>query len=257
MVKIAKTLIFLAAIIFVGYYLSNNTRDYNEISLTKDKQDPITLIMALKYLINRKYYAYAWFQISNPSSIYLYPNFDEKYSLDEGINKYDCKNLMSGGFYTETHSPIGLFITEAEILGNPASSSLFNGYFTLTKSGKANISKNYTGELVRIGLQSGPVLIQNNMIQQLSLANDKTARRNIVALTKEGEILFITLYDKESVFIGPLLADLPDLLSEIQNEIGIEFTSALNLDGGSASAFYTQSLQLSELTPIGSFFCEK
>jgi len=204
-----------------------------------------------------KEYVFAWIQITSSENIFLYSNFEERYTLEEGVEKYDCRNLTSGGFYTETNSPIGLFISEVGMLSDKTVNKLFNGYFILTKKSEAIISRNYSGEPVRIGLQAGPILIQNGVVQKLTLTSDKMARRIVVALTKEGEIYFVTLYDKESVFIGPLLADLPELVSDVQNEIGVEFTSALNLDGGSASAFYTQNIQLSELTLIGSFFCEK
>lgn len=257
MVKTVKILILLTAITLVGYYLFKNTRDFNTTLRTEEKLDLSSTNNKQTIEVNGKEYAYAWVQISNSESLFLFPNFKEKYTLDEGVDNYDCKNLTSGGFYTETNSPIGLFISEEVKFNNKISSNLFNGYFILTKENKPIISRDYSGVSVRIGLQTGPLLIQNGVIQKLALTGDKMARRIVVALTKEDEIYFITLYDKDSVFIGPLLADLPVLVSKIQDEIKVEFISALNLDGGAASAFYTQSIQLSELTPIGSFFCEK
>ncbi len=255
--KTIKIIIFLTAVSLVGFYVLKNKQDFKEF-MRMEEEAVIPVINDKRSVeIDGKEYKFAWIQITNLENIFLYPNFEERYTLEEGVEKYDCRNLTSGGFYTETNSPIGLFISEVGMLSDKTVNKLFNGYFILTKKSEAIISRNYSGEPVRIGLQAGPILIQNGVVQKLTLASDKMARRVVVALTKEGEIYFITLYDKESVFIGPLLADLPELVSDIQNEIGVEFTSALNLDGGSASAFYTQNMQLSELTPIGSFFCEK
>ncbi len=234
-----------------------NSQDFKGVIYTEKDLETPTEDNKQSVEINGKEYMFQWIQITRPENLFLYPNFKEKYTLEEGVEKYGCNNLTSGGFYTESSSPIGLFISEAKELSDKEDSELFNGYFILTKKNEAIISRNYSGESVRIGLQAGPLLIQNGFVQKLTLVNDKMARRIVVALTKEGEIYFITLYDKESVFIGPLLADLPELVSNIQNEIDVEFISALNLDGGSASAFYTQNTQLLELTPIGSFFCEK
>ena len=41
----------------------------------------------------------------------------------------------------------------------------------------------------------------------------------------------------------------------VRSVVFIFFTKAVNLDGGSASVFYTNSLFLEELTYAGSFFC--
>lgn len=255
--KTIKITILLIAVSFVGYYLFKNIQDFGDIVHTEEGLETPAINNKHSIEVNGNEYAYAWVQISNPENVFLFPNFKEKYTLDEGIDNYGCKNLISGGFYTETNSPIGLFISEVGKLSDEVSNKLFNGYFTLTRNGIATISRNYSGRPVRIGLQAGPILLYSGVVQELNLVRDKIARRNVIALTKEGEIYFITIYDKESVFVGPLLANLPEIINNIQNEIGAEFNSALNLDGGSASAFYTQDIQLSELTPIGSFFCER
>jgi len=255
--KTIKIIIFLIAVSLIGYLLFKNTRDFKKTVHTEEELKTPALNNKQSIEMDGKEYVFAWIQITSSENIFLYSNFEERYTLEEGVEKYDCRNLTSGGFYTETNSPIGLFISEVGMLSDKTVNKLFNGYFILTKKSEATISRNYSGEPVRIGLQAGPILIQNGVVQKLTLTSDKMARRVVVALTKEGEIYFIALYDKESVFIGPLLADLPELVSDVQNEIGVEFTSALNLDGGSASAFYTQNIQLSELTLIGSFFCEK
>jgi uncharacterized protein YigE (DUF2233 family) len=256
-VKTIKIIIFLIAASLVGFLFFNNIRDFKEVAHTDEGLVSPALNNKQSAEIDGKEYEFAWIQITNPENIFLYPNFEERYTLEEGVEKYDCRNLTSGGFYTETNSPIGLFISEEGMLSDKTVNNLFNGYFVLTKKNEATISRDYSGEPVRIGLQAGPILIQSGVVQKLALASDKMARRIVVALTEEGEIYFITIFDKESVFMGPLLADLPELISNIQDKIDMEFISALNLDGGSASAFYTQNIQLSELTPVGSFFCEK
>lgn len=250
-------IIFLIAILLLGFYLLKNKQDFKKAIQTKEELITPTTSNKREIEIHGKEYVFAWIQIASLENMFLYPNFREKNTLREAVKKYGCKNLTSAGFYTENNIPIGLFINEVGILNNEEENKLFNGYFILTKKGGVTISGNYLRESVRIGLQAGPLLIQNGLAQTLTLTSDKMARRIVVALTKEGEVYFIAFYDKESVFMGPLLADLPKLVNDAGNEIGVEFISALNLDGGSASAFYTQNMKLSELTPIGSFFCEK
>lgn len=257
MIKIGKILIFLSAVSIVGYLLYKNSIIFEDVKRIEEKVESSSIKNMLSIEVDGKEYVYAWIQISNPENLFLVPNFEEKYTLSEIVSKYSCKNVASGGFYTETNSPIGLFISEAGKLSNEVESELFNGYFTLTKKNAATISRTYLGESVRIGLQTGPILFYNGVVQGLTLTSDKMARRNVVALTKESEIYFITFYDKESVFIGPLLVDLPEIVNSIQSEIGVEFNSVINLDGGTASALYSQDIQLSELSPVGSFFCER
>ena len=255
--RIINKIIFLIAILLVGFCLLKNKQDFKEVIQTKEESAIPVTSNKWEVEIHGGKYVFSWIQISSLENIFLYPNFKEKYTLEEAAEKYDCKNITSAGFYTENNSPIGLFISEAEKLSNKEDNNLFNGYFILTKNNEVKINRNYLEEPVRIGLQAGPLLIQNGLVQKLTHASDKMARRIVVASTQKGEVYFIILYDKESVFIGPLLADLPELISSVQDEIDVEFISALNLDGGSASAFYTPNTQLLELTPVGSFFCEK
>ncbi len=197
-----------------------------------------------------------WFKVGDLDNLFLFPNFDERLELEEIINKYGCLSLINAGFYDENNSPIGLFITEEKLLSKFATNATFNGYFSLTKSGKVSIGFYYPDEPLRLGLQSGPMLIHDGAVRELKLKNDKSARRMVAVLTEKGELYFIAFYKKESVFQGPYLADLAEMVSELEDEIG-PIKEAINLDGGAASAFYSEDIKLSELTLIGSFFCLK
>ena len=77
----------------------------------------------------------------------------------------------------------------------------------------------------------------------------------VVGITKKGETIFLVLYDPENTWSGPKLADTPGVLSGVIERL--QLTDALNLDGGSASAFIRGDLSLEELTSVGSFFCVK
>ena len=91
-------------------------------------------------------YSYVWIQVNDLENLFLYPNFENKDTLEEGAKKYECKNLVSGGFYSKDYSPIGLFISEGKIVNKSVENALLNGYFILTKNNKATIEKNYLGE---------------------------------------------------------------------------------------------------------------
>ena len=77
------------------------------------------------------------------------------------------------------------------------------------------------------------------------------------AKTMDNELLFLTVYSGDSVFDGPLLADLPLVIEKISDEEKLDIAEAINLDGGSASSFYQGETTISELTPVGSLFCIK
>ncbi len=198
----------------------------------------------------------ASFKVDNPAKISLIPNFDDKATAFETIEKYSCKDLINGGFYSQGNLPIGLFVTDDKKIGNFAQNLLFNGFFKILKNETPIISAESSIDNSRIALQSGPILFQNGFPLKLSIINDKPERRAVVALTKN-EVYFIIFYDKSSVYIGPYLADLPQLTQIFGQKKGIRITDALNLDGGTASAFHSGNISISELSPVGSFFCIK
>jgi len=257
MAKTIKTFLFIATILLVGFCVYKYNQDYLKIEDERKESLAPELSGVNSVAIEDKEYAFAWTEIDNVGNLYLYPNFQEKYTLEEGIDDYHCKTLSSAGFYSKDDTPIGLFINEAEVINNKINSTLFNGYFLLTKNQKAIITGEYEEGTARVGIQAGPLLIKDGRIQNLEHTSDEMARRVIVALNDKNELFFIAFYTKDSVFLGPSLRDLPGLIVRAQEEMNTQFISALNLDGGSASAFYNQDIKLSELTPIGSFFCEK
>ncbi len=87
----------------------------------------------------------------------------------------------------------------------------------------------------------------------IRIQNDELTRRMLVARSGD-QWYFLAITDQDNTFNGPLLSDVPKILGKVP----IVIDEALNLDGGSASAFYSaHGARLGELTPIGSFFCGK
>lgn len=166
-----------------------------------------------------------------------------------------CKSLISAGFYTNENKPIGLFVYEGRKIKNLIANNLFNGIFSININNEAKITNEIKYENLRVGLQSGPIIMKDGESIALNVKNDKKSRRIVVAISDLKEIIFFVFYNKESVFTGPYLKDLPYALKLSEEKIGIKISDAINLDGGTASSFYTEYLNLSELTPIGSYFC--
>jgi len=190
----------------------------------------------------------------DPKNLTLIPNFDEKKTSSELMQEHSCVSGVNGGFYDANNRPLGLFMSDGVTLREKSENALINGFVGVTNQNMTFIS-NEIGPDMRFIMQTGPFLLSNGLPHTLAIKNDEHARRLIVAQSTDGDFIFIALYDPDNTFNGPLLGDLPLFISEINRIELLNITEAINLDGGSASAFYNGDTTLSELTSIGSFFC--
>lgn len=196
------------------------------------------------------------YTIANPANISLSSNFEEKLSARELMEQRSCKALVNGGFYSKEDSALGLLISNGYTESEYQTNTLFNGIFGVTFGDDPFLGTTYPRGSTRVAIQSGPLLVLDQKVQGLQLKNDESARRSVVALTAEpNKVIFLSIYKDGAEYEGPLLADLPQLVHDflVEEDLGVE--SAINLDGGSASAFYTDGVSLQELSYIGSYFC--
>ncbi len=200
---------------------------------------------------------FAWAEIKDLDGLTLIPNFATKRSAGSVFRDEECRLLTSAGFYDPSDQPIGLFVTDG-VTQNPFQKNiLFNGVLSVNFAATPRITRTPPADPLRLAVQSGPVLIENSFPQKLKLKSDSPSRRVVAAITGDNSLLFIIFFDPESQFQGPLLADLPNRLGQFSAETGIALADAINLDGGTASAFYTPDFSLSEASPVGAFFCLK
>ena len=182
-------------------------------------------------------------------------NLDESITainiFDEGL----CTAVLNAGFYTPQNTPIGYFVSGYEVISNEVQSALFDGIVSINDFGTPRITRNIPRDNLRLALQSGPILIENDHLQRLAVKNDELNRRMAVATTGANEIIFIAVYDESSRFLGPNLADMPKVLDKLETVSEIDFSDAINLDGGTASALYIENFKLPEASPVGSYFC--
>lgn len=196
-----------------------------------------------------------WIILRDLENVTLHSNLDEKLSSKEAIRQNACIDFVSAGFYTKEGTHIGLFKNSGGYIADPTNNAFYNGFLYI-KDNKAYISNSYD-ESARLILQSGPLLVQDAVAQKVSAANDKPARRIVAAITQKEELVFIVIYDKYSVYSGPYLSKVPEILTQITNETSVNVKEALNLDGGTASAFYNEFFKLPEAQTIGGYFCIK
>lgn len=192
---------------------------------------------------------------ATPSQISVYSNL--KTATDSASAKiaHGCTSLVNAGFYTKEQTHLGQFISDSQKISGAIQSNLVDGYFSINKN--AIISYEEPSDDVRISIQSGPVVWIDGKPRVLRLIQDEFARRMIVATQENGTVLFIALFLEDQTHSGPLLKRVPDILEKIAQKELISITAAVNLDGGSASAFLTPVISLSEFRPIGGYFCIK
>jgi len=218
-------------------------------ALTLEKLQPIQ--------VDSKSYRFAWVKIDDLQRLQLYPNFTNKKAAKNLMENNRCRFLVNGGFYDKDFHPLGWFYNEGQVLSLPQTNRLLNGFLSLNATQEVLITDLPPQGMVKWGLQSGPLLIMEGQKLTLKIRDDEYKRRMIGAINQNGELFFLSITDDTSLNSGPLLANLPGLVAAISHAIDEKFTSALNLDGGSASAFLTDKIQIEETSIIGSFFCEQ
>jgi uncharacterized protein YigE (DUF2233 family) len=204
----------------------------------------------------RKGYRSIWITVNDVGKLFLNSNLSKKLDSKTLATRDNCEHLVSGGFYDTNDNHLGLFISEGETINEERESSTFNGFFNVSKSGLASITR-YPIFSPRISLQTGPFLLENGKPLELSINNDKNARRVAVGITNNNLVVFIVIYEQSNTYSGPKLSELPEIIENINKEKKLGLVNVINLDGGAHSAFISDLVSLNEASPIGSYFCIK
>jgi len=224
------------------------------------QQDAIPIISSepkntTEIILGENSYQVSWIKVEEIDKISLSANFTEKETARNFYSEHKCKFLTSAGFYTKDNQPLGLFIANGKAVKDKVVNNLIPEIFYLTEDYQYDISESLPNGRIKYAIQVGPLLINNSLPRKLAIRDDEPARRIVLAIGTKREIYLLAVYDKENNFQGPALTDLPKVLAEFQKKTEINLQTAVNLDGGSASAFYGENLFLEELTSVGSFFC--
>ncbi len=231
-------------IIFLTFFLTGCTPQ-KIIPISSPSPTPSPQLATIT--VNQQTYSYVYIIIDDLSRLKLFSNHSQKLSSQELINQYSCQILTNGNFYDESDRPLGWLVSQGQELSPVIKSALFNGFLSFSSS-EVEISNLAPVFPVNFGLQSGPLLILEQKTLPLKINNDEPRRRVMAAITANNQLIFL-------VINSPLLADTPTVVSAISRAIKQPFVSAINLDGGSASAFYTPEVFIKEYSYIGSFFC--
>ncbi len=194
-------------------------------------------------------FLYSQAVVEDLSRLRLASNLNERESSADLSGKNQCSVLTSAGFYDTSNQHLGWFQVGGREFSPRQNNRLFDGFLSIA-SGAAEIGF-APRAAADFGLQSGPVLVFDSKPLKLTIKDDQPRRRVAAALTQDNQLIFLVILSPQSDYSGPLLADTPKIIQAINPAI----VSAINLDGGSASAFLTPEVSLKEYQPIGGFFC--
>ncbi len=251
-------------LLFRYFSFQPNTEKEEVLSTTK-KQDLKKEIIIdggkiLKIVFNNHEYIILAVQIRTTDNLLLIPNFKEEYYAEDIAKTNECDYAINGGFYREDGLPLGLFYSNNTQLGKTAKSSIAKGFFIQKKDGDKNFAldppKDYS--TIDFAFQSGPLFQARNI--RLPMIKDEFARRSLIGWD-ESSYYLITVFSSENFYEGPLLSDLPSIFADKNIQNTIPFKLLLNLDGGSASFFYSKNsgepFVLSSFSNVGSVICMK
>ncbi|HAP38094.1 hypothetical protein A2574_00105 [Candidatus Shapirobacteria bacterium RIFOXYD1_FULL_38_32] len=208
--------------------------------------------------LNRNF-QYYFLKIKSNQTLSLISNFSNHQTSSAIIKNNQCLFGINGGFYHPDNTPLGLFVINGQQLGQYTSSPTFSGFLTKNQKNQIaiqNIDPNNPDLLknYQFILQSGPLFDPINNPNPI-FSDSEYARRHLIAQDTEGNLYLFSIFEKGAAFGGPRLKDIIPIFQSPQFRQIADFTKILNLDGGTASAFFNQNIKVEELQFVGSFLC--
>jgi exopolysaccharide biosynthesis protein len=172
--------------------------------------------------------------------------------LGEMMRHEKCLAGVNGGYFDENFAPLGLRIANGQMIAPLQRARLITGVLTASPRGVQIVrSREFSRRLgVTAAIQCGPFLVDRG--QPISGLNDShRARRTFAATTNSSRALV-------GVCSGVSLAELAKILATTSLAEDFKIERALNLDGGSSSAFWFardngSAFSISEQKPVRDF----
>lgn len=159
---------------------------------------------------------------------------DRRVALAEAMRRGRCEAGINGGFFHADWTPLGLMVSGGRLLHPMERAKLLSGLVVVTADGPRLLryAEYRFGPRTLEGLQSGPFLVDGGKAVH-GLHNGRRERRSAVATDGRHRWAIIAS--------GPVgLADLAAILAMGEDAIGFRVQRALNLDGGSSTAFWAK-----------------
>ena len=155
--------------------------------------------------------------------------------MSEWMQKEHAAAIINGGYFDAQNNATALVVSNGQVFGT--SYDGFGGMLSVDAQGNISLRSLHqqpydpNNEQLQQATQSSPMLVLNGQATQFN-ANAAGSRRSIVAMDRQGRLLFIA--SPNPAFS---LGELEDLL--VASDLSID--RALNLDGGASTGLYVNS----------------
>lgn len=159
-------------------------------------------------------------------------NEEGRDSLAEAMANENCLAGVNGGYFDEKFAPIGLRITNGQMIAPLQRARLITGALVASSRGVQIVrSREFSRRAgVTAAIQCGPFLVDRS--QPIGgLNNSRPARRTFAATTKSMRALIGVCSDVS-------LAELSKILATTSFVEDLRIERAINLDGGSSTGFW-------------------
>ncbi|HLI05600.1 MAG TPA: phosphodiester glycosidase family protein [Ktedonobacteraceae bacterium] len=205
---------------------------YEQWTSPGDNEDTVTIVrLDVRYI--RLSVAY---QPTNPLT------------MSDWMKKEQATAIINGGYFDEQNNAEGLVVSNGQVYGS--SYSGFGGMLSVNRQGQISLRSlseepyNPGSEQLEQATQSSPLLMLHGKRTQFE-ANAASTRRSVVAMDKQGRLLFI---------VSPGMAFSLDELADLLVSSDLSIDTALNLDGGASTGLYvnagSQHVSIDSVTPL-------
>jgi phosphodiester glycosidase len=152
--------------------------------------------------------------------------------LSETMAREKCVAGVNGGYFSPDFAPIGLLISSGEIVAQLQRARLITGVLSASARG-VQILRTREFSLqgkVNAAVQCGPFLVDH--YERVRGLDDSTSARRTFAVTATNDRALLGVCSEIS------LAELATILATTRLADDLKIQRALNLDGGSSSAFW-------------------
>ena len=153
-------------------------------------------------------------------------------SLGEMMRREKCLAGVNGGYFNENFAPLGLRIANGQMIAPLQRARLITGVLVASPRGVQIVrSREFSRRLgVSAAIQCGPFLVDRG--QPISGLNDSHLARRTFAATTSSSRALVGVCSEVS------LAEFAKILATTSLAEDLKIERALNLDGGSSSAFW-------------------
>jgi len=152
--------------------------------------------------------------------------------MSEWMQKEHATAIINGGYFDDQNNATALVVANGQVFGS--SYNGFGGMLSVDTQGNISLRSlnkqpyDPNNDQLQQATQSSPMLVLDGKATQFN-ANAASSRRSVVAMDKQGRLLFIV-----SPNMAFTLGELSDLL--VASDLSID--RALNLDGGASTGLY-------------------